>query len=278
MQKTKIEWCDSTWNPISGCLHGCEYCYARRITTRFKWHKGCGFCTGSGAFSDVFYRRNYDSKTNLVDMAIPLFFTNDFGATTKVIAPYPYGFIPTFHRYRLDKPKKWKEPRTVFVCSMGDLFGDWVPDEWIKEVFEACEAAPQHTYLFLTKNPKRYLLLAQSRRLPQSKNMWYGTTAANGDADIFFSGSRNTFISAEPLLGGGIETGIDDGLFFRQDGIIIGAMTGPGARKHRPKKEWIDEIVRSADAAEVPVFMKDSLLPIVGEENIRRRLPWEVKK
>ena len=35
MKKTKIEWCDSTWNPVTGCYHGCEYCYARRIACRF---------------------------------------------------------------------------------------------------------------------------------------------------------------------------------------------------------------------------------------------------
>ena len=35
MNKTKIEWCDSTWNPVTGCLHGCEYCYARKIANRF---------------------------------------------------------------------------------------------------------------------------------------------------------------------------------------------------------------------------------------------------
>ena len=34
--KTKIDWCDATWNPVTGCLHGCEYCYARRIAERFR--------------------------------------------------------------------------------------------------------------------------------------------------------------------------------------------------------------------------------------------------
>lgn len=38
MNKTKIDWCDSTWNPVTGCLHGCEYCYARGITKRFGCH------------------------------------------------------------------------------------------------------------------------------------------------------------------------------------------------------------------------------------------------
>lgn len=36
MKKTKIDWCDSTWNPVTGCLHGCAYCYARRIAERFR--------------------------------------------------------------------------------------------------------------------------------------------------------------------------------------------------------------------------------------------------
>lgn len=35
MNTTKIEWCDSTWNPVTGCLHRCSYCYARRIAKRF---------------------------------------------------------------------------------------------------------------------------------------------------------------------------------------------------------------------------------------------------
>ena len=35
MNKTRIEWCDSTWNPVTGCLHGCPYCYAEKIAKRF---------------------------------------------------------------------------------------------------------------------------------------------------------------------------------------------------------------------------------------------------
>ena len=33
--KTKIDWCDSTWNPVTGCQHDCEYCYARSLAKRY---------------------------------------------------------------------------------------------------------------------------------------------------------------------------------------------------------------------------------------------------
>ena len=37
MNKTKIEWCDFTWNPVVGCTGGCSYCYARKMAARFHW-------------------------------------------------------------------------------------------------------------------------------------------------------------------------------------------------------------------------------------------------
>ena len=64
----------------------------------------------------------------------------------------------------------------IFVGSMADLFGRWVPDDWIEQVFDACRRAPRHTYLFLTKNPQRYCDLASAGKLPTEPNFWYGTT------------------------------------------------------------------------------------------------------
>lgn len=43
-----------------------------------------------------------------------------------------------------------------------------------------------------------------------------------------------------------------------------------------PEKEWIDTICESEAITDAAVFMKDSLIPIVGEENMRRELPWEI--
>lgn len=159
--KTKIDWCDSSWNPVTGCLHGCEYCYARKIAERFGGHSNKNTSYACHPLEDghaLYTLEEAAKKRNENDKL--------------VVAPYPCVFEPTFHRYRLDEPKKWTEPRTIFVCSMGELFGNWVPDEWIKAVFDACEAAPQHRYLFLTKNPDRLNRLARDGKLPQKH--WYG--------------------------------------------------------------------------------------------------------
>ena len=74
----------------------------------------------------------------------------------------------------------------------------------------------------------------------------------------------------EPLLGP-VNLSKSEGL---PQWIILGAMTGPGSAQRKPKREWVEDIVREADTSKIPVFMKDSLRPIIGEENMRRDLPW----
>ncbi len=56
---------------------------------------------------------------------------------------------------RLDRPRRWKKPRRVFVDPMGDLFHPNVPDRFIREVFGVMHDADHHTYQILTKRPKR---------------------------------------------------------------------------------------------------------------------------
>ena len=259
MNKTKIEWCDSTWNPVTGCLHACEYCYARRIAERFG-----GWSTGGVKTKENFV------KQEPPELDKPLLVQRKNGKA--VNAPFPFGFSPTLHRYRMGEPIAKKTGQTIFVCSMADLFGSWVPDSWIEEVFAACMSAPQNRYLFLTKNHQRYLDLAAAEKLPFNDNMWYGTTVTSPNDMFFFSEAHHTFISIEPMM---------ERLFAEADisklvnWIIIGAMTGSGSSRHQPKREWIEEVVSSADSAGVPVFMTDSLIPIIGEEKMRRDFPWK---
>lgn len=118
----------------------------------------------------------------------------------------------------------------------------------------------------------RYIELIRKGLLPKIDNFWYGTTVTKPEEDFFFSSSHNTFLSIEPLLESfGIHAD------FETKWMIIGAMTGPGNKQHQPKQELVDEIVEAARDWKIPVFMKDSLIPIVGEENMIRDFPWEVK-
>jgi hypothetical protein len=87
-------------------------------------------------------------------------------------------------------------------------------------------------------------------------------------------GFVNTFLSIEPLLGP-VTMSDANGV---PGWVIIGAETGNRRGKVFPKNEWIDDIVKFCDAHEIPVFMKDSLLPIVGPENMRRDFPWDKEK
>lgn len=274
MNKTKIEWCDITWNPVTGCLHGCEYCYAKKQTKRFE---GWAYTPGKARVNvsedktyihpmKAYYGEVKETQYGKIAEIKAPFLKKDGSK-----APYPFGFMPTFHRYKLDQPKELKKPRTIFVGSMADLFGKWVPDEWIEEVFKACEASPQHRYLFLTKNPKRYTELANKGKLPQRSNMWYGTTVTNSSSLCFGHFKYNTFLSVEPLLES-LNVGI--GSFGSAEWIIIGAETGNRKDKVIPQKEWIDSICEAAALTQISVFMKDSLIPIVGEENMRREFPW----
>ena len=248
--RTKIDWCDASWNPVTGCLHDCQYCYARRIAERFS--------------TEQKYKRPYEPVLPVPTRRV----------RTKP-EPYPYGFKPTFHRYRLDEPQRWKKPRTIFVCSMADLFGDWVPDEWIEQVFKACEAAPQHRYLFLTKNPKRYRELQLKGKLP--KRHWYGTSVTRKDDRDFFAPDYNTFVSIEPIL----ESFSDEKhAAYRQmvqPWVILGAETGNRKNKIVPKKEWITELVDYySKFGYTKFFMKDSLRDLMGAD-FRQEFPWEVK-
>lgn len=266
MNKTKIEWCDSTWNPITGCLNGCEYCYARKQARRFS-----GDIRLNKRSDQIKATMHFDKKKNAAYMTylLPQPFKGWNGSTV----PFPAGFEPTFHIYRLPMPSQTKKPTNIFVCSMADLFGNWVPDGWIEKVFAACEEAPQHRYLFLTKNPQRYEELALAGKLPQRENMWYGSTLDSMSAKRY-SGrlSDNTFVSIEPLTEY-MDVGL--GSFGNDRWVIIGAETGNRKGKVTPKKEWVDKICEAADSTHMAVFMKDSLIPVVGEENMRREFPWK---
>ena len=255
MQKTKIEWCDSSFNPVTGCYHECPYCYARKTATRFK---GCD-ASPDGVAEESIITLNERLKVK------------DKSGNIRNAA-YPYGFVPTFHKYRLNDIQTKGYGETIFVCSMADLFGEWVPDEWIEQVFDACKEAPNHRYLFLTKNPKRYIQLAEDGKLPKLDNFWYGTTAETPDSPIFWGEGYHNFVSVEPILAPFYDTEGD--ILGQIEWVIFGAETGKRPDKVVPERSWIEETVESLQNAGIPVFMKDSMKDVWGDDIITQ-FPWD---
>jgi protein gp37 len=266
MNKTKIEWADRTWNPVTGCLHGCPYCYARNMVRRF----------GSP-----------DNDVGIYELDRPGHDYADNGEGW--IQNYPHGFRPTLHRYRLNEPQWIKKPQNIFVCSMADLFGTWVPDEWIEQVLDACCRATQHRYLFLTKNPERYYsadeyIESEKSALKEGDVLfaYFGASVTSEKQLLRARESQATWLSIEPLLeditGAFEDCSVD---FHSYDGsefphwswIVLGAESGNRKDRVIPKREWIEGIVEDCRITGTPVFMKNSLATIWSEPLIRE-YPW----
>jgi len=220
-----ISWAAWSWNPVTGCLHGCDYCYARAISN--------------------------DEKFSLA---------------------FPAKFTPLFHHERLDAPANTVIPRKhhghplldctpgcpscayrrVFVCSMADLYGRWVPDEWINQVHTSMLTSPWWEYLLLTKFPARYVGLD----LPP--NAWVGTSVDEQkrvriaeDAFRQIDGVKHKWLSLEPLR---------EPLEFTDlsmfDWVVIGAQTETRqptgvVPAFAPPIEWVARIISQAREAGV---------------------------
>lgn len=258
MERSNIEWTEYVWSPVTGCRHECPYCYAAKIASRF--------C------SDIRYNKaiaDFTEKDGIYELESEI-----VGRSGRTIA-YPFGFAPTLHKNRLTKnckPAKVVQSSTFFVCGMADLFGEWVPDEWIEQVFKVCADNPKHRYLFLTKNPERYIKLAEADKLPKSENMWYGTTI-NWRYDLYFADKEyKTFLSIEPIF-----EDFGKGAFRSIDWVIVGAETGKRRYKVVPEKSWVQEIVFACNQGNVPVFLKNNLAD-VWQEPLIQQYPWEVRE
>lgn len=227
-----VDWAAWTWNPVTGCWHGCDYCYAREIA-------------------------------------------ND----TRMQDSYPKQFEPTFHPARLDAPKNTPLPqkltrpadKNVFTCSMADLFGKWVPEEWILQVFARVRAHPEWNFLFLTKFPQRLQEICDTLGgFPV--NAWVGCTV---DAQARVATAERAFrdiqasvrwLSVEPMR---------ERLTFQSlemfDWLVMGGQTASYFNKTpamQPAWEWVEHLWEQARTAQVKIYWKENL-------TIRpKEVPW----
>lgn len=161
-------------------------------------------------------------------------------------------FEPAFHPDELSAPLHRKQPTRIFVGSTADVFGNWVPNDWVRSVLSVVRQCPQHTFQFLTKAPHNLVKFN-----PWPANCWIGASATNQamiDHALFclsLAKASVKFISAEPLLGP-----IDADL-SGIDWLIIGAQTGPGG--HQPKESWVMALIESARQSGTAIWFKDNL-------------------
>jgi protein gp37 len=216
---SSIEWTEATWNPTTGCdriSSGCDNCYALTLAKRLK------------AMGNPKYQLDGDPRTS---------------------GP---GFGVAIHPESLDLPRRWREPRLVFVNSMSDLFHAHVPDEFVRQVFDVMVETPQHTYQLLTKRPKRLARMAAS--LPWPSNVWMGVTVENQATawrvdELLKVPAAVRFISAEPLLEAlpGLPL---EGIHW----LIAGGESGRG---HRPvHDEWLLQLKDQCAQSGTAFFFK----------------------
>lgn len=217
--RSRIEWTEATWNPVTGCDRisaGCDNCYALALSRRLK------------AMGAEKYQQDGDPRTS---------------------GP---GFGVSMHASALSQPLGWRSPRVVFVNSMSDLFHARVDVGFIRDVLDVMRATPQHTYQVLTKRAIRARRLSDQLEWPD--NMWLGVSIENINVMHRVDELRRIptavrFLSCEPLLGD-LE-GLDlSGI----DWVIAGGESGPN---YRPVElSWVRSIRDRCLEAQVPFFFK----------------------
>jgi protein gp37 len=209
---TVISWTQETWNSVTGCS---------RIS------EGCRHCYAE--------RMSLKNKWSIYPWTAE-------NAERNVV----------MHFDRLNKPRTWKDPRLVFVNSMGDMFHRCVTDEFIRAIFQVMCQCAWHTFQCLTKRPER----AREWPGPWAPNIWMGTSIENRKSlsrldAIRECGAWIRFVSFEPLLE---ELGTID--LTKIDWVIVGGESGP---HYRPMDHaWARSIRDQCRQAGVPFFFKQS--------------------
>ena len=227
--KRGIEWTEYTWNPVGGCQHGC------------RWEMPDG--TIAECYAETVAERVAQ-------------------------AAYPQGF--EHHYWRpdlLEQPLLLSTPARIFMDSMSDLMGHWVPADQVEQVLDVCRRASQHSFQLLTKNAPRLL------EFDFPPNVWVGVSAP---PSIMFgrrlSGAQQRrmvsrqldvlrqipvpvrWMSIEPLSFDIAPLLVDSPLEW----AVIGAATN-GPKTYQPRPEWVQNTLDVLDAQNTAVFFKGNL-------------------
>ena len=224
--RTGIEWTEATWNPATGCTkisRGCDHCYAAT------------------------FARNRLAETYLSTLPIV-----DTPANRD--DPFAVRLWPA----RLDQPRRWRDPRRIFVNSMSDLFHAEIPEAFLRKVFEVMLDVNRHVYQVLTKRPARARRFWERNRdlfageeIPD--HIWIGTSVEDQEVDHRIRHLRQVparvrFLSCEPLLGS---------LRLDLEGIHWVIAGGESGAEHRPMEiAWARAIRDQCQAAGVAFFFK----------------------
>lgn len=217
--RSAIEWTEATWNPTTGCDRisaGCDNCYALALSKRLK------------AMGSAKYQADGDPRTS---------------------GP---GFGVALHEDVLDVPRRWREPRVVFVNSMSDLFHARVPLVYVQRVFEVMRETPRHTYQLLTKRAVRLARLAPQLDWPA--NVWMGVSVENMTEiaridELRIVPAAVRFVSAEPLLGPLHDVNLS-GIHW----LIAGGESGRNSRPMNP--DWVRDLREQCHASSTAFFFK----------------------
>jgi protein gp37 len=284
--KSDIEWTGSTWNPIKARLRAHTLAPTKANPLRIVpagtvgYHcervspgcKRCYACAGNG--------RTLPSWGTGLDYTVPNRDKVEIFLDEKEMLV----------------PEHWRAARTVFVCSMTDLFADFVPDAFIDRMMGRMSWWRRHTFQILTKRSERMMeysrelaaMTSQQRAFRMAKamgwdvkgwesedvtgnmdwplpNCWLGVSIENRANKYRMQELAETpaavrFLSLEPLLE---DLGALD--LTDIDWVIVGGESGPGARPC--DLAWIRSIVAQCKAAGVPCFVKQLGAHIVASDN-----------
>jgi len=250
VNRTQIEWAQNpdgtpgyTWNPITGCLNGCEYCYARRLAnTRLRER----YLANDNITNELFHGTRDDQEEQLMEALSNPFYPRFW--EERVLGPWDQ-----YARYR---------PKGIFVCDMSDLFGLGVPEKWTQDVLHTIRNSKGHRFYLLTKQPQNLIKWS-----PFPENCWVGVTVTKPEFLLPALDALDSiqcsirYLSIEPMLD---EFNILD-LPLLLEGTVDWLIFGSQTKPYRPPSiEGLQGFVEAADKAAIPVFLKDNLKPLWG--------------